>query len=280
MPSSIRTITHPTDLSDASMDAFAHALRIALLAKSRFDIVNVVSAHDQDIDAVLPQVRHTLSLWGLMNENDPPSAVAERLHISVRKVDLSPQDPISGLLAFLRLHQSDFLVLATHGREGLTRWLHGSIAETLARRAETPALFITPDARGFVNKTSGVITLKRVLLPVDHEPSPGPAVRIIADFMDLFGKANIELRLMHVGSAPPIIPPHYAIDGTRSMVLRSGHPVDAILNEAVDWRADLVAMPTAGHSRLQDAVGGSTSERVLRHAPCPVLTVPACYDRF
>jgi len=34
-------------------------------------------------------------------------------------------------------------------------------------------------------------------------------------------------------------------------------------------------MPTAGRYGFPDAVRGSTTERVLRHAPCPVLSVPA-----
>jgi nucleotide-binding universal stress UspA family protein len=50
--------------------------------------------------------------------------------------------------------------------------------------------------------------------------------------------------------------------------------VDAILREAADWHADLIVMPTAGHHGLMDALAGSTSERVVRRAPCPVLTVP------
>ena len=41
-----------------------------------------------------------------------------------------------------------------------------------------------------------------------------------------------------------------------------------------DWDADLIAMTTAGHQGFLDALRGSTSERVLRHAPCPVLVVP------
>jgi nucleotide-binding universal stress UspA family protein len=40
-------------------------------------------------------------------------------------------------------------------------------------------------------------------------------------------------------------------------------------------QANLIAMPTAGHHGFLDAVRGSTTERVLRHAPCPVLAVPA-----
>ena len=40
-------------------------------------------------------------------------------------------------------------------------------------------------------------------------------------------------------------------------------------------RADLLAMPTAGRQGLGDILRGSTTERVLRDAPCPVLALPA-----
>jgi nucleotide-binding universal stress UspA family protein len=40
--------------------------------------------------------------------------------------------------------------------------------------------------------------------------------------------------------------------------------------------ADVVAMPTAGHHGILDALRGSTTERVLRHAGCPVLAMPIC----
>ena len=56
---------------------------------------------------------------------------------------------------------------------------------------------------------------------------------------------------------------------------RSGHVVDQILAAATESGVDLVAMATAGHQGFLDALRGSTTERVLRHAPCPVLAVPA-----
>ena len=85
MQTSIRTIVHPTDFSETSIDAFAHALRIALLTNGKLDIVHVASGHDNDGDAIPPQVRHTLSLWGLAKENDTPASVGDSLNVKVTK---------------------------------------------------------------------------------------------------------------------------------------------------------------------------------------------------
>ena len=42
----IRTIVHPTDFSDTSMEAFIHALRIAVTLKANLSILHVAVAND------------------------------------------------------------------------------------------------------------------------------------------------------------------------------------------------------------------------------------------
>lgn len=49
--------------------------------------------------------------------------------------------------------------------------------------------------------------------------------------------------------------------------------IETILAEAAP--CGLVAMPTAGRQGILDAIRGSTTERVVREAPCPVLALPA-----
>jgi nucleotide-binding universal stress UspA family protein len=50
--------------------------------------------------------------------------------------------------------------------------------------------------------------------------------------------------------------------------------VDAILAVMDELGADLVVMTTNGRDTLHQALAGSTTERVLRKAKCPVLAVP------
>ena len=58
-------------------------------------------------------------------------------------------------------------------------------------------------------------------------------------------------------------------------LVQSGQPVETILRAATERNADLIVMATAGRQGFLDALRGSTTERVLRHAPCPVLAVPS-----
>ena len=62
---------------------------------------------------------------------------------------------------------------------------------------------------------------------------------------------------------------------TFTHMLRDGDPVEQILAAADEVEADLIVMPTAGHRGVFDALRGSTTERVLRRARCPLLAVPA-----
>jgi len=57
--------------------------------------------------------------------------------------------------------------------------------------------------------------------------------------------------------------------------LVNGDAVDVIEREAALWEPDLLVFTTEGHHDFLDALRGSTTERVLRTARCPVLAVPA-----
>jgi nucleotide-binding universal stress UspA family protein len=56
--------------------------------------------------------------------------------------------------------------------------------------------------------------------------------------------------------------------------LREGKPVDEILAVADEWRADLIVVGLQHHSGLVQRLLPSTTETVVRHAPCSVLVIP------
>lgn len=275
MTVAIRSIVHPTDFSDASAEAFAHALRIALTAKCSLHILHVASGRGQTDWVAFPHVRATLVGWGLAAENEPLEGVFDRLGVKIAKVELAPQTTIGGVLEFLNDHPANLIVLATQGREGVARWLNGSVAEAVARQAKAPTLFVPAKARGFVDQVRGEIRLKRVLIPVDREPKPAAAVGVIMGFAHMLAGIAVEERLLHVGRNPPQVQHHAQPHRQVPIAVRKGEVVDAIINAANDWQPDLIGMPTAGHLGFLDALRGSTTERVLRQAPCPLLAVPA-----
>jgi len=271
----LRSILHPTDFSEASAEAFVHALRIALTAKCGLTLLHIDSPQDEHDWATFPHVRAVLANWGLMSETEPEGAIAEKLGVKIAKVELSPQSAAAGILRYLEDHPVDLIVLGTQARDGVARLLQGSVAETLARQAKTPTLFVPNGARGFVDPQRGEIHLKRLLIPVDHAPRPAAAVSAIMHFAHLLAGPEVEERLFHVGRDAPQLQHHAKPYLTVPVATVGGDPVDGIINETIDWQPDLIAMPTAGHHGVIDALRGSTTERVIRQAPCPVLAVPA-----
>jgi len=273
MNSSIRSIVHPTDFSDLSAAAFAHALRIALATRSKLHLVHV-SQYDAHEALAFPQARRLLVQWGLSDEDDPPSVVADKLGIEVDNIRLALQEPTRAIVDFLSEHASDLVVLATHGRDGVDHWLKGSVAEAVFRRSALPTLFIAPGARGFVGQVNGDIQLRRVLIPVDFSPRPGRALATVHRFCALMTGGKTTVHILHVGDeAPPLHIKSRNSHPLPPVILRSGNVVKAIVEAAIELDVDLIGMPTAWHHGVLDALRGSTTERVIRHAPCPVFAL-------
>jgi nucleotide-binding universal stress UspA family protein len=275
---SIRSILNATDFTASSEPAFIHALKIALEGKAKLYVLHADPSGGEDVDwSAFPGVRRTLAKWGVLPAGSPMADVGDKLGIHLAKISASERNPVRAIVRFVNDHKNDLIVLATHGREGVTRWLHGSVAEPAAREGDTPTLFMPPGARGFVDPETGTLRLRNVLIPIDHRPRPQAAVREAERLCRTLSPSKIALHLFYVGEQRDM--PGLQIESNAPFEVRrearSGEVVDAILAAAAGCQADLIAMATAGHQGFLDALRGSTTERVLRHAPCPVLAVPA-----
>jgi nucleotide-binding universal stress UspA family protein len=271
----IRSIVHPTDFSELSGVAFAHALRIALATKSRLHLLHI-SQHDTGGALAFPHARRLLEQWGLSEEGAPPWEIAAKLGIEIHNSCVKWQQPAEGIVGFLRQHPCDLIVLATHGGDGFEHWLRGSVSETVSRRSAIPTLFVAPGARGFVSQVSGDIQLRRALVPVDFSPAPGKAIKSVQRMGRILTGADIVVHLLHVGrSAPTVRMTSRSSPPLSPIMLRHGNVVKSIVDAAIEFEVDIIGMPTAGHRGVLDALRGSTTERVIRHAPCPVFALPA-----
>jgi nucleotide-binding universal stress UspA family protein len=274
-PTTVQTIAHPTDFSDGSADAFAHALRMALDTKSHLYLLHVKAPGRSDAWTSFPHVRKLLSNWALMDRDDSPSQIEDKLGIRVSKVEIQHRNPTSGLFEFVLSHRPDLIVLATHGRDGVNRWLRGSVSEDLARRTHIPTLFLGPNAKGFIDIETGAMRVEGILVPVAHEPSPLRALNTLTDVLTPFGVSPSVFHFMHVGDDPPKITATSEDMSLHDVEVAEGPIVETIVRVAQDQSFDMVAMPTAGRVGFLDALRGSTTERVLRHASCPLLAIRA-----
>ena len=68
------------------------------------------------------------------------------------------------------------------------------------------------------------------------------------------------------------------LDAQPELVARHGDSLSLVLEEAEQWGADLIVIATSGRSRVARFFLGSTADRVIRQAACPVLAVPAAKE--
>jgi nucleotide-binding universal stress UspA family protein len=263
--SSIRSILHPTDFSPRSYEAYSHALRLALATKSKLYILHVLGTEvGERLECPQVKLHRLLQQWGILNQMDSISAIEQKLGLEIENFTFRQgYTPAEEIVHFLNQHACDLVVLATrHGGRASIACSRTRLRSVL-RRYRTPTLFLTHGGRGFVDQLTGRMKLRHVLVPIDHSPLPFRAVETANEFPRLMTDVAPTVQLLHVGSKAPQI-------GPNPVTIRYGSVVQTA---AVEYDVALICMPTAGHHGVLDALRGSTTERVLRQAPDPLLAI-------
>jgi len=269
----LQSIFHPSDFSAASEIAFAHALKLALVTKSKLSILHVAGDHVvawQDF----PGVRNTLERWHVLPPNSPRSAVKE-LGVKIDKIVLEG-DPVKACVTFLDRHPTDLIVLAVHQSDGRMQWLQKGIGKPIAESAGELTLFIPHGVRGFISAADGTVSLHNILIPITHKPRPQPAVDVAVNLIRNLQLPPGSVTLLHAGTAadtPSVTIPEDT-GWTWNHLARPGVPTDVILETAQAMNADLIIMTTDGPDRFLDGLRGTTSERVLRKTRCAIANLP------
>lgn len=268
-------ILHPSDFSEDSHTGLVHAVKLAVAAQGELSIMHV----DPDVPRAdfedFPQVRPLLERWGLLPHGSPREQVAD-LGIAIKKTRTVAKNRTEGILQYLAKHPADLLVMSTNQHEGLARWQHESVAEPVARGSQMATLFVPAQVEGFVEKDSGQSKLRRVLVPVSAEYSPQLAIDMTAQLASAMGCDNLTVIVVQVGDDRTLHSLRYPMKTGwlwHTMACQ-GNVVEVILAMGKDFDVDLIVMTTSKQHTLLDLMRGSTTERVLRGARCPLLALP------
>lgn len=268
-------IFHPTDFSAESAVAFAHALKLALIAKVELTIMHVDPTISREDFEDFPRIRPILTRWGILPEGSSKQQVAE-LGVTIRKIRAIAKNPTTAISDHLTLNPADLVVLSTHQYEGIARLRHHAVAEPIARAAHSATLFLPTGVEGFVGAENGQGKLRRILIPVAQTPNPQPALDIAAILATTLGGEKGSFQLVHAGreeDLPNLNRPQQA-GWTWDQVVGQADVIEWILAAGADYDVDLIVMMTEGHNSILDMLRGSITERVLRGARCPVLAIP------
>lgn len=212
--------------------------------------------------------------------------------------------PAHCILTVAEQQQSDLIVISSHGRSGLSRWILGSVAQKVIRHAPIPVLVLRSQqiSEALLDSEHPL----RVLVPLDGSPTSenvlGPALEMLAT---LTTHRSGNLHLVHVIDSVPEEHKNHdltqqaaayldAIEqrlqdqlaqvgnvSVRKSVIPAFDVADALLNvaetetDAGNAPCDIIMMSTHGRGGIQRWTLGSVTERVLQATKIPLLIVRA-----
>ena len=294
MKMNLSKILVPTDFSACSEAALDQGLALARQHGAELHLLHVMMAFEEDPYSLVYQLPDRYSVY---EKQEKACEVKMGDMLAVRELDgvnVQQHRPrsVSVAPAVVELAEAegiDLIVQGAHGRRGWRRFLLGSVAEEVVRRSTCPVLTVQ-------EKHSRVdVGERRVLVPVDFSEPSRQALRAAKN---LAGD-GADLEVVHV-IEHPVYPQYYDVeagqilfpqmtsrvketveefvketlgdeDCTQAVV--EGRPAQQIVERAEADDVDLIVIATQGHSGIEHLLLGSVTEKVVRLASCPVLTL-------
>lgn len=142
-PMTYDTILVPTDGSDAVDSAIEHALELAEAFNSTVHALYVADTNRDSVTLVGTDVVDALVEVG---DEAVESIVKRGENRGVPVVDEVVQgDPTTTIVDYAAGHDIDLIVMSSHGRRGLPRYLLGSVTERVARTTDVPVMIVSVD---------------------------------------------------------------------------------------------------------------------------------------
>jgi nucleotide-binding universal stress UspA family protein len=281
------TLLLATDGSAGATAAADHALSIAATFDATLHVVAVVPPYEGPDDESMRE--HVQASMHRRAEAFVES-VANRARGRGVDVVSSVESGVvhQTVLDYAETNDVDLVVAGSHGRGGFAETLFGSTASRLVVGASMPVLVVG-------GQQVAHPTYETLLLPTDGSTG---ADAVVSDAETLATAFDATVHVLYVVDVT-VYDPDLVVDliggferlGSRvtaevgarlteagvetETTVRRGRPARTILDYAAEIDADLVTMGTHGATGLESMLLGSTTERVLRAAERPVLTVHA-----
>jgi len=300
----IDNILIPTDFSDCADHALTQAVDLADRFGATLHILHVVNELDPDWYGITDAQERAIQLREQIREkarrrlrelapNDPDVNVTTEVSLQLSF------DVAATINEYVDERSIDLVVMGTHGRRGLERLMLGNVADKLIRHAPCPVITVNEQAPWVAEAND--VAIQDVLAPVDFSEPSKQAVRVAKIFAAAYG-ARLHLLFVAEKRAVPTfsdtgIPGVGVVEmdpeivanaekGLRQLFEGLGGPEVAaefhvqegrVAQEVVDFAEtrgiDLVVMATRGLTGVNRFLLGSNTERIVRVAPCPVLTL-------
>ena len=303
---SVRHLLVPTDFSPHAGAALRHALALAEAFNATVRLLHVVNdprAGGYGLGDAYVQVDQ----WRSAAEAEARARLEELADASdgptVRTdvVERAQLDVADAIAEYTERFPIDLVVMGTHGREGVGRLVLGSVANALIRRSACPVMTVR-DRDEDENQTAAPGAYETLLAPIDFSEHSRRALHLAKEIAHPYGATRHLLFVAEKRVLPTFsdtgLPGVGVVEMDPEIVENAAEALEAFDNHVdgpagpcachvvegdvaatiVEFaeanRADLIVMATRGLTGIDRFVLGSNTERVVRRAPCPVLTVP------
>ncbi|MFB6194062.1 MAG: universal stress protein [Halobaculum sp.] len=282
----------PTDGSECARVGARHGVRIAHGFDATVHAVHVVDVGSglSPLETVQPTPKADERCAAGAELIDSVAHLGDEVGVTV-ETELVEGDPAESLHDYVLDNNIDFVAMGTRGRSNIERHLLGSVTERTVRTSPVPVL----TARTETDPAAPVgQTYTDVLLPTrggdGSELAVDHAVSIAARFgatlhvvyvVDVRSQAakhdtyEIEELVDELRTAVTDAVTDRAdeADVDTRVAIKQGTPHNAIQRYAADHGVDLLVMGTHGRGRVERFLLGSITERTIRTADIPVVTV-------
>jgi nucleotide-binding universal stress UspA family protein len=194
---------------------------------------------------------------------------------------VSENQTVPAILLTAEEKKADLIVMGTHGRSGINRLMLGSVTEKVLHEIDRPVLTVR-EKKGVAEVSR--VSIRQVLCPINYTEVALKALEHAVEMSKCF---EAELLVLHVieshlteikeeeehGRLCAWVPDSVRSRCSLKEVVRRGDAAEQIIEVASSAGCDMIVLG-AQHKRFHDTtVLGTTTLRVTRHAPCPVLTV-------
>ena len=278
-----RTILVPVDGSSLSEYAIPFALEIARRAKGRVRLLRAMpeSLIVTDIPVSLQASARKLAqmevdrLIKAYGGAEVPLDAEVRIGFPVEEIRRAAT-------------KADLIVMTTHGRGGVQRWVMGSVADKIIRLAAKPVLaFHPPLKRTRATAEAAALRMFRdAMVSLDGSPVAGQALRELKQFADGGTRIHIvRVVAKSASSAMRDLAENDLKDAASRLVARgvnvvqsvekNDSPAEAIVDYALRKGCGVIVMTTRGAGGVERWILGGVTDKVVRHGPTPVLVIRA-----
>jgi nucleotide-binding universal stress UspA family protein len=278
----------PYDGSDGAATVLHHASEIAHWAGATIQILYVADTTRDSVTVVEGETVDTLVRKG-EDIVEEATKTLDSLGVAY-KTDIVQGNPAPTIAEYAERYDQDLVVMPSHGREGISRYLIGSVSEKVVRLSSVPVLTVRMQPDETVE-----FPYESILIPTDGSPAAAQAADHLVRFaasLDATVHAlsvvddatlGLDVRSPVAGTdgetaatdAVETVVSKAETEGVTETVshIEHGAPAEVILDSIESNDVHVAGMGTTGRRGTDRILLGSVAEKTVRSAPVPVLTV-------